>query len=220
MANFHCLAFLATMLCISLIFSCSLSNNEKSVAGYKTENIGDQHWMAENLNENVSGSKCYDDNEANCGKYGRLYNWAAAMALPDSCNYNNCSSEVLAKHRGICPDGWHIPSDAEWKMLVSFVGGPPVAGRNLKATRGWHSCGKGDSNQYQCEDKYGFSALPGGIGYSIGFHFIGDYGYWWSSKEYRGKDAYYRDLRYISDAADWYNYGTKSNFLSVRCLQD
>ncbi len=177
--------------------------------------------MAENLNYNVSGSKCYDNIEANCDNYGRLYNWATAMALPDSCNYKNCYSKITSKHKGICPSGWHIPSDAEWKALVDSVGGSSVAGRYLKATSGWHSCGKGSSYQYQCEDKYGFSAKPGGIGYSDGnFHFIGDYGYWWSTSEYRSEDAYYRDLNYISDAADWYNYGAKSNLLSIRCLRN
>jgi uncharacterized protein (TIGR02145 family) len=222
MANFRCLAPLAAMLCISLLFSCSSYNEQGSdIAGYRTRQIGEQVWMAENLNYNVSGSVCYDNSEANCDKYGRLYNWATAMALPSICNTASCISQITAKHRGICPEGWHIPSDAEWKKLVDSAGGSSIAGRYLKATSGWNSCGKGSSYSYQCEDKYGFSAMPGGIGYSSGnFYFIGEYGYWWSTSEYRSEDAYYRDLHYLSDIAGWYNYGAKSSLLSVRCLHD
>ena len=181
--------------------------------------------MAENLNYNVSGSRCYDDINSNCDKYGRLYNWATAMALPDSCNHKNCISEVLLpKHKGICPSGWHIPSDAEWKALVDSVGGSSIAGRRLKATSGWDSCGKGNSYQYKCEDTYGFSALPGGIGYPIeNFSFAGQRGFWWSASEYSDDAAYNRDLNNISDAAGIYNYNkyeTKSHFLSVRCMRD
>ncbi len=209
------------ILCVLLLISCSTYNDKDSVSGYRTKQIGDQHWMAENLNVNVSGSRCYGNNEAYCEIYGRLYNWAAAMALPDSCNYKDCYSKISAKHKGICPSGWHIPSDAEWKRLVDSVGGSSVAGRYLKATSGWLSCGKGDSYKYKCEDKYGFSALPGGIGYPVGtFSFDGRDGYWWSASKYRDKDAYYRDLNYMSDAADWWKYETKSHFLSVRCVQN
>jgi len=215
-ANFRYLALFAVM-----FFSCSFYDEADKDKNYGTEKIGDQIWMSENLNKNVSGSKCYDNDEANCEKYGRLYNWATAMALPDSCNFNSCVSKVLAKHRGICPSGWHIPSDAEWKVLVDSAGGSSIAGRYLKATNGWHNCGKGSTYLYKCEDKYGFSAMPGGIGNPIGnFSYIGDYGYWWSASEYRNEDAYYRELRYISDVADWYNYGAKNKFLSVRCVRD
>ena len=211
---------MALILFMLLLISCS-SDDEDSISGYRTEKIGGQHWMAENLNIKVNGSKCYDNNEANCAKYGRLYNWAAAMALPDSCNYKNCLSNPLAKHRGICPSGWHIPNDTEWKVLVDSVGGSSIAGRRLKATSGWHSCGKGDSYQYKCEDTYGFSAMPGGIGYPVGtFSFVSERGFWWSASEYREDAAYYRDLHYISDAANWYKYDTKSHFLSVRCVSD
>jgi len=204
-----------------LLVSCSSDDDENSISGYRTEKIGGQHWMAENLNYKVSGSKCYGDIESNCDKYGRLYNWAAAMALPDSCNYNNCIPRPVVKHRGICPSGWHIPIYAEWKLLVDSVGGSSIAGRYLKATKGWRSCGKDDSYPYKCEDKYGFSAMPGGIGNPTNsFSSEGEFGYWWSATEYRNEDAYYRDLYYMSDAADWWEFGTKSHFRSVRCVRD
>jgi len=60
--------------------------------------------MAENLNYNVSGSECYED-DPNCAKYGRLYNWATAMALPSDCNSKSCASQISEKHKGICPSG-------------------------------------------------------------------------------------------------------------------
>jgi len=212
---------MALMLFVLLLISCS-SDDENSISGYRTEKIGGQHWMAENLNYNVSGSRCYGDINSNCDKYGRLYNWATAMALPDSCNHKNCISKVLPKHRGICPSGWHIPRDTEWKNLVDSIGGSSIAGKYLKAANGWwYSCGKGDSYQYKCEDKYGFAALPGGIGDAGGtFTFATEYGYWWSASEYREDAAYYRYMNYISDAAEWYQYGDKSHFLSVRCVRD
>jgi uncharacterized protein (TIGR02145 family)/uncharacterized repeat protein (TIGR02543 family) len=81
---------------------------------FRTVVIGTQTWMAENLNCDVSGSECYNNNESNCATYGRLYDWATAMALPSSCNSSTCSSQINAKHRGICPSGWHIPSNADW----------------------------------------------------------------------------------------------------------
>ncbi|MCL1956547.1 MAG: fibrobacter succinogenes major paralogous domain-containing protein [Fibromonadales bacterium] len=86
---------------------------------YKVVKIGEQTWLAENLNYNASGSKCYDNNPANCDKYGRLYDWGTA--------------------RTACLKGWHLPSKAEWKALVASVGG----GKFLKAASGWKNNGNG-----------------------------------------------------------------------------
>ena len=147
---------------------------------YKTVSIGTQTWMAENLNYNASGSKCYDNNPANCQKYGRLYNWNTAMKA--------------------CPKGWHLPSNEEWYVLCHFADNNCVekeegitlegtqeeqwrqffdfalkeqnmAGKFLKSTSGWNNNqGKPDNGT----DAYGFSALPGGK-YSDGsFNFIGN----------------------------------------------
>jgi hypothetical protein len=81
---------------------------------YQTIVLGSQTWMARNLNYNASGSVCYNNQYTNCEKYGRLYDWATAMALPSDCNSSSCSSQIGTKHKGICPSGWHIPSDVEW----------------------------------------------------------------------------------------------------------
>ncbi|MCL2261215.1 MAG: hypothetical protein FWC15_07675 [Fibromonadales bacterium] len=123
---------------------------------YKYVGIGTQIWMAENLDYDVPNNdtdKCYDNDPANCAKYGRLYNWATALTA--------------------CPKGWHLPSDAEWTVLIDYAGG----GAKLMATSGWESswCSNGT-------DDYGFSALPGGLGYGYS-DFVGIVGYWWSSSE-------------------------------------
>ena len=180
---------------------------------YGTVTIGSQVWMAENLNCNVSGSKCYDNSEANCAKYGRLYNWATAMKLP-GCNSKSCASQVGANHQGICPSGWHIPSDAEWTTLTDYVGGDSTAGKYLKATSGWNSGGNG-------QDTYGFAALSGGLGSSDGsFYDVGINGLWWSASESNAHDAYYRLMGYNYENVLRYSYGKSDLLFSVRCLQD
>jgi uncharacterized protein (TIGR02145 family) len=179
--------------------------------------------MAENLNYAVSGGKCYNNDVANCDKYGMLYNWATAMALPSNCNSNSCSSQINAKHRGICPSGWHIPSDADWNVLMKDVN-PSCsdnshcanAGKFLKATSGWNDYYGQSGNG---SDTYSFSALPGG-GYSDGnFGYVGSGGYWWSASENDSYNAYYRTMYYDHEYVVYINV-SKSFLISVRCLQD
>ncbi|MDR2593350.1 MAG: fibrobacter succinogenes major paralogous domain-containing protein [Fibromonadaceae bacterium] len=109
---------------------------EENKKTYKTVKIGEQTWIAENLNIDMLGSKCYDNKPDNCDKYGRLYDWETAMK--------------------VCPKGYHLPSDAEWTQLTNFVGDFETAGKYLKSKSGWNEDGNG-------EDTYGFSALPSGI---------------------------------------------------------
>ena len=167
--------------------------------------IGDQTWMAENMNYNAPKSRCYGDDtggdsQGNCAIYGSWYNWATAMA-------------------NVCPSGWHLPSDAEWDALMTTVGGSSTAGKHLKARDGWNSCGpSGSGKTYSCEDTYGFSALPGGYG-NFGGSFVGDIGYWWSSSENDANSAYSRNM-YHGDESAYYYYGNKLFLFSVRCLQD
>jgi uncharacterized protein (TIGR02145 family) len=176
--------------------------------------------MAENLNYNVSGSKCYSNLESNCNTYGRLYDWSTAMGFSSSCNSSSCSNQIGTKHRGICPAGWHIPSDAEWTALTDYVGSS-TAGTKLKAKSGWNSCGpSGSGSSYSCEDTYGFSALPGGYGNSSGGFFnVGYYGNWWSATEYSASNAYSRYMDYYNSNVGRSSYD-KSYLYSVRCAQD
>jgi len=185
---------------VAPVVTTGISNLEDRRNGkkYKTIVIGKQTWMAENLNYNASGSKCYDNKPANCEKYGRLYDWETAMKA--------------------CPKGWHLPSDKDWNVLMKFVN-PSCsdnnncanAGTKLKATSGWNGNGV---------DEFGFSALPGGGGYSYGrFSGVGRYGLWWSASEDNSYYAYRRSMDYDSESADYGNYD-KSLLFSVRCLQD
>jgi uncharacterized protein (TIGR02145 family) len=198
---------------------------------YKTVRIGTQTWFAENLNYDHGTSACYENQASNCVTYGRLYDWATAMGFPESCNMNECSDQIQSKHQGICPSGWHIPSNAEWDRLYRYVDGTSgtkspygssTAGRYLKATSGWKEYqGKSGNGT----DKYGFSALPGSGGYSVddfgsvSMGYIGDIGHWWSANEYAGGGGYSRSMGYDSEAANLV-YSTKSFLYSVRCLQD
>ncbi len=161
---------------------------------YKWVKIGEQVWMAENLNYKTnSGSWCYDNDLYFCKKYGRLYNWETAMK--------------------VCPDGWHLPSDNEWTKLVNYLGGEEVAGEKLKSASGWRLYeGKNYGN-----NESGFSALPGGNRlYNGTFYSIGYYGFWWSSTEHSSTSAWYR-YNYSSVSR---SSSHKDNGFSVRCLRD
>jgi len=195
---------------------------------YETVVIGTQTWMARNLNYAVGVSKCYNESNANCKIYGRFYDWATAMNIDASCGsktISNCGATVSSPHQGICPSGWHIPSNADWDNLMRYVDGTsgtsspytsPAAGKYLKATSGWNEGGNG-------EDKYGFSALPGGDGGYGSYHgsldYAGSYGYWWSSTEGEANNAYGRTMSRYNEGVNGDNY-SKRKFSSVRCLQD
>jgi uncharacterized protein (TIGR02145 family) len=161
---------------------------------YKYVTIGNQTWMAENLNyATSSGSWCYDNNSSNCATYGRLYNWQTA--------------------KNVCPAGWHLPSDAEWTQLTDFVGGSSNAGSKLKAKNGWMDNGNGT-------DEYGFTALPGGFRYDNGnFDSIGHFGRWWSATESDADYAWHRNMYYYYSNVFMYYYDKESGF-SVRCVRD
>jgi uncharacterized protein (TIGR02145 family)/uncharacterized repeat protein (TIGR02543 family) len=178
---------------------------------FSTVVIGTQTWMAENLNCNVSGSKCYDNKESYCDTYGRLYDWATAMANSAS------SSATPSGVKDICPTGWHIPSDAEWTTLIDYAGGYSTAETKLKATSGWNdNFGKSGNGT----DAYGFAALPGGYGSSGGyFNYVGNYGSWWSATEDGADGAHYWSMYYYNDGVRSY-YDYKYGLHSVRCLQD
>jgi uncharacterized protein (TIGR02145 family) len=226
---------------------------------YKWVKIGEQYWMAQNLNDDTKG-KCYGEGgqvnigddvyvtlsveevQDNCAKYGRLYDWATAMALDPSCNSTSCASQIDTKHKGICPSGWHIPSYMEWNTLLKFVDGEKggngedrecgtgtcyrssTAGKYLKAASGWNDYeGAGNGT-----DTYGFSALPSGRRSTPHFSRVGNGGYWWSASE----DNEWSDqgvsggIASSSLTMDYNNANTgrasiyKTNLYSVRCIRN
>lgn len=212
----------------SVIVYGSLTD-ERDLKTYRTIVIGSQTWMAENLNYsdtiNYPGMKrrngCYNDNLNNCVKYGRLYTWAAAMdsAGTFSINGKNCGyvRECTPTYpvRGICPEGWHLPTKNEFETLFTAVGGESTAGKMLKSQTGWRVY-SGIVN----EDAYDFSALPAGYrNANGGTNYVGDHAYFWSASQYYENFAYIMLLDYNYDNA--YLVGNyKDSGFSVRCLKD
>ncbi len=190
---------------------------------YKTVKIGDQTWMAQNLNYKTENSYCYDDNADNCTKYGRLYTWAAAMDSAGSwstngkgCGYNKaCSPTYLV--RGVCPEGWLLPSETEWETLFTAVGGRLTAGKALKSIFGWKDDNGKSGNG---TDAFSFSALSAGYRHYGGYYYDDSLSaYFWRSSEYDNTEAYRMILDYESDDAGLDKHG-KNNGYSVRCLKD
>ena len=188
---------------------------------YKTITIGTQTWMAENLKTTkyrngdlipnvtdgtawsalATGAYCWYNNDvANKATYGGLYNWFA-----------------VADTRNIAPTGWHVPTDAEWTTLTTFLGGESVAGGKLKeaGTSHWSSPNTGATNSS------GFTALPGGYRLNNGgsFYDVGTNGNWWSSTAYGASNAWNRALNYYFAYAYRY-YNNKQYGFSVRCVRD
>ena len=186
---------------------------------YKTVVIGTQVWMAENLKvtrysngdsiPNVKdstwvsqtiGAYCWYNNDSvtNMKIYGALYNWYA-----------------ITDPRGLAPDGWHVPTDNEWTILMNTLGGDSIAATKLKETGKTHWL----SPNSQSTNETGFTALPGGSLYNIGpFTYLGNYGYWWSSSENSTSAAWFRGMYYSFGV--FRNYSAKSNGYSVRCIKD
>lgn len=175
--------------------------------------IGTQTWMAENLNYAVDSSWWYDGSAGNGTKYGRLYTWAAAMSLPDSCDSVSCRSLVKPNHRGICPEGWHVPGDSEWGVLATQVGGGSTAAAKLKSTAGWKAP---DAST----DAYGFRVLPAGFrGYHGNCEYAGIDAYFWSSDNIDQNLARARSL-YAGHDEMSESALHKMDAYSVRCVRN
>jgi len=206
--------------------------DERDGKTYKTVKIGDQTWMAENLNyydaTNLSvkeKSWCFGkkDNEdsTTCDVAGRFYTWAAAIdsmkLANDADNPLDCGDGMTCTLPdtvyGICPSDWHLPTLAEWKALFEAVGGRSVAAGVLKSQNGWYSKGNGT-------DAVGFSAIPVGFRTRAGdYDFEGYFAHFWSASESDEDNAYdvfmnyyIKDVRYDDDVK-FYGY-------SVRCVKN
>jgi len=164
---------------------------------YRIVEINGQTWFAENLNYAVEGSVCYEDKDANCATYGRMYNWETALK--------------------VCPAGTHLPSDEEWTTLVDYAGGEEKAGTMLKSSTGWEN----ENGVPAGTDDYGFSTLPGGYGNGSGrFQYAGHFGYWWSATERNTNTgtAWYRGMHNDRENVNRGNFGGKIFLFSVRCV--
>ena len=186
---------------------------------YNTVQIGLQCWLKENLNIGIliNGTQnqtneqyiekyCYNDLESNCDIYGGLYQWNEAMQYA-----------TTAGVQGICPAGWHLPTDTEWTDLTTFLGGESVAGGKMKVAGlvYWLSPNTGATNSS------GFSVLPGGRRYDDGnFYSLNNTAnFWSSSSESSSSYAWNRSLLF-SDANVYRNDYFKTSGFSVRCLKD
>jgi len=179
---------------------------------YKKVTIGDQVWMAENLNYNANNSRCYDADSNNCKKYGRMYTWSTATG-------GRTSNAVPSGVQGVCPQGWHLPGRQEWANMAWFIHGAreqcPECDNKLKSKKGWSYNGNGT-------DDYGFSALPGGVRaefdgvWSDGR--IGEFGGWWSSMEYDRYLAWTEEMTYEDNGGG--STRGKVQYLSVRCVEN
>lgn len=190
---------------------------------YNTKQIGSQCWMSENINigTNINGTNsqtdngvlekhCYNNAEANCSTYGGLYQWGEMMQYV-----------TIEGVQGICPDGWHIPSDNEWCELTQHVdatvgcaslgwNGTDV-GTKMKSIDGWNSNGNGNNES-------GFNALPGGnrIG---GFGQVGEFALFWSSTERYSDFSWFRALGY-NEGNIYRGSELQNGGFSVRCIKD
>ncbi len=177
--------------------------------------IGDQLWMAENLNYvPTSGSWCYQNDPSNCDLYGRLYNWSTAMDGASSSATNPSGVQ------GICPPGWHLPSDSEWRQLVSYVGTEP--GRKLKSDRTDPDYDHPRWDYHETNfglDTFGFSGLPGGRRIFGGFSTFGETGYWWTTTEFGSDSATAHVFSYSTNSVSRY-HSDKTTGYSVRCVRD
>jgi len=165
---------------------------------YKTIQIGEQDWMAENLNYTSESDRAIFSNSSMLSDvFGKLYCWEIAIE--------------------VCPDGWHLPSDEEWETLAAYLGGEDVAGSKMKAvSKYWNSLNEESSNES------GFSALPGGYledPDDTTYPFMGEMGFFWSTREKSGSSAWFRYVKYDGNLLKAGN-GDKIFGMSVRCLRD
>jgi uncharacterized protein (TIGR02145 family)/uncharacterized repeat protein (TIGR02543 family) len=196
---------LVTAMFVALPGAASWFNDSRDGKTYRSVTIGEQTWMAQNLNfETPAGSRCYDNNADSCNKYGRLYDWATAMGIDPEFNDTLWIGGDV-NHQGVCPGGWHLPSKAEMDELVMAVG---RADWKLKSTHGWGGYNNGT-------DEYGFSALPGGWCKDYCKGGGNDESYWWTATNYNFT-AFVLKIHngvMVSGSEKRYNY-------SVRCVLD
>jgi uncharacterized protein (TIGR02145 family) len=192
---------------------------------YKTVKIGNQIWMAENLNFETAASSCYNDSSKYCDKYGRLYTWATAVGKSEEeCGLGKECNLPSGNVRGVCPDGWYLPSEADFATLIKVMGGKKDAGTKLKSTSGWND---DDGESGNGTDSFGFSALAAGIGNAGVYGGVGYTTSFWGSTECGSEFAsetgdgcaYAMYLDYDDVNVNLMSYAAKDLVHSVRCVK-
>lgn len=215
---------------------------------YPVVKIGDQYWMGENLQCTkydtqseragdilprslssiyapyyTDGRSAYTEDSGDLTfnqrkNLGLLYNWAAAVGLSTESVVKSRVTAFSGRRQGICPNGWHVPTNADWDALGVALGGVknedgdfPYVGKKLKTTSGWYDNGNGT-------DYYFFAALPAG-GYSNSMVYVGDFAFFWTATPYNDLSASFRFLHYSKDGL-YGHYSKKSIARSVRCVKD
>lgn len=181
---------------------------------YEIVIIGKKAWMAENLRFRTRDSECLDSDERKCKEGGRFYTWSDALNTQPNCNKTECKLLGKPHIRGVCPEGWHIPSDSEWKDLVIYVRSKAgsKAARVLKSTYGW-VIERGTNESH-------FNVFPAGFRFQSGnFLDRGRTAKFWSSTQLDAVSARSWVLKERTDSmlpeSDY-----KGNELNVRCTAD
>lgn len=198
---------------------------------YKTVKIGDQVWMAENLNfdynEGSAISICNDSIDADCKKFGRFYTWSAAVDSaglfgPEGIGCGDSAWCELPKNfRGVCPQGWHLPDSLDYAELIYSMGGTFMASKAMKSTEGWMKCDDPQSVEPNGTDKYGFNALSAGLGYTDGrVPTVGEYAtFWTASPSHKGPWAV---GLWLTNCGKGYltGFSTNMDMMNIRCLKN
>ena len=198
---------------------------------YKTIQIGDQVWMAQNLNFNALMSSCYNDSVEYCEKYGRLYTWMSAMDTArvfttnaKGCGYDRyCDPDIILPAQGVCPEGWHMPSSEEWDVLAVAVGKSRSTNslNVLQSKEGWCKYGR---FHYEGDDEFGFSAAATIGAATIGYGELcgeeeGISTIFWSSFDESLKFAGIRYINYDETSRSDSKWADKNGTYSVRCIK-
>lgn len=179
---------------------------------YKTVKVGSATWMAENLNyagNEIGVSTCFNDDDRFCELYGHFYSRSAAMNS-SSCAYKSSCDLGTGHIQGICPDGWHIPTNKEAQDLVNLASGHALP---LMSAKGWKT------GITPGTDTYGLSFVGAGCYCSDdGFHSLGEYGRLWVY--YASSTQYYIVIRGLENEAEVWDYNDEECYNPVRCVKD
>jgi uncharacterized protein (TIGR02145 family) len=221
-------AVLASMFLYLLMLSCDSGNNPTTSSGtvtdidgnvYHTVSIGKQVWMVENLKTTRFNDGSAIPLVTDPTAWSNLTTLGYCWFLNDGATYKSTYGALYNWYTvtmgNLAPTGWHVPTDSEWTVLITFLGGDDEVGNKLKETGTTHWVSNADAT-----NDYGFAALPGGYRSTDGsFRYVGLFGYWWSATTSGAMDAWDRNMSSSYTGVDR-NNNLNQGGLSVRCLRD